>query len=64
VAKACLDPRAAVAFLESLTPPRDFSRTNPAIRARLMLAEAFGLPPEKRWMRLWHSAGAYGLLDD
>ena len=55
VAKACIDPRAAVAFLESLTPPRDFSRSTPAIEARLRLAEVLGQPPEKRWMRLWHS---------
>jgi hypothetical protein len=64
VAKACLDPLAAVAFLESLTPPRDFSRATPSIEARFILAEALGLPPEKRWMRLWYSMGAWVPLDD
>ncbi len=32
VAKACIDPPAAVAFLESLTPPREFSRATPRDR--------------------------------
>ena len=64
VAKACLDPVAAVAFLESLTPPQDFSLATPAIEARFTLAEVLGLPPEKRWMRLWHSMGAWIPLDD
>jgi hypothetical protein len=64
VAKACLDPVAAVAFLESLTPPQDFSPATPAIEARFTLAEVLGLPPEKRWLRLWHSMGAWIPLDD
>jgi len=64
VAKACLDPRAAVAFLESLTPPRDFSLSNPAHEARLRLAEVLGLPPENRWRRLWRSLGAQVPLED
>ena len=64
VAKACLDPLGAVAFLESLTPPQGFSRSNPAIAARCELAEAWGLPPERRWLRLWHSIGAWVPLDD
>jgi hypothetical protein len=64
VAKVCLDPRAAVAFLESLAPPQDFRRANPAIEARFLLAEALGLPLEKRWMRLWRLMGAWVPLDD
>ncbi len=64
VAKACLDPRAAVALLESLTPPRDFSLSNPAHEARLRLAEVLGLSAEKRWKRLWRSTGGRGPFDD
>jgi hypothetical protein len=64
VAMACLDPRAAVAFLESLRPEREFQRYTPANGARFTLAEALGLPPEKRWMRLWHTMAAHLPLDD
>jgi hypothetical protein len=64
VAKACLDPLAGVAFLESLTPPQDLSRANPAIDARFILAEAFGVPPEKRWIRLWQMMAAWLPFDD
>ncbi len=64
VAKACLDPRAAVALLESLTPPQESRRPTPAIEARFLLAEALGLPPETRWMRLWRSLEAWLPLDD
>ncbi len=64
VAKGCIDPRAAVALLESLTPPRDFRRSDPAHEARLRLAEVLGLPAEKRWMRLWRSTGGRGPFDD
>jgi len=64
LAKACLDPRAAVALLESLTPPGDFSRSIPAHEARLRLAEVLGQPPENRWKRLWHSIEAQVPLED
>jgi len=56
-AKACIDPRAAVAILESLTPPRD-ARSNRPDRAPLWLAEVLGLPSENRWTRLWRYTGA------
>ena len=49
--KGCIDPRSAVALLESLTPSREFTRNNPVHDARLTLAEALGLPSE-RWRRL------------
>jgi hypothetical protein len=61
-AKGCIDPRSAVALLESVTPPRDSRRSDPAHRARLMLAEVLGLPTELRWVRLWRFMGAQ--LDD
>jgi hypothetical protein len=64
VAMACLDPRAAVALLESLPPEREFPRFTAANSARFTLAEALGLPPEKRWMRLWHTMAAHLPLDD
>jgi hypothetical protein len=61
-AKACIDPRGAIALVESLTLPRDSRRPDPAYQARLRLAEVLGLPPESRWMWLWRSIGAR--LDD
>jgi hypothetical protein len=64
VAKGCIDPRAAVALLESLTQPRDFRPSNPAHEARLRLAEVLGLTPESRWMRLWRSMRAEVPLED
>ena len=54
-AKGCIDPRSAVALLESVTPPRDYRRSDPAHQARRRLAEVLGMPIEKRWMRLWSS---------
>jgi hypothetical protein len=62
LAKACLDPRAAVALLESLLPPQDPRRSNPPHGTRRRLAEVLGQTPENRWMRLWRSAEAQ--LDD
>ncbi len=61
-AMGCIEPRAAVTLVESLTPQRDSRRTDPAFRARIKLAEFLGMPPESRWMRLWRSVGAQ--LDD
>jgi hypothetical protein len=61
-AKGCIDPRAAVALLESVSPPRDSRRSDPARRARLRLAEMLGAPPEYRWLRLLGSMGTR--LDD
>jgi hypothetical protein len=61
-AKGCIYPRSAVALLESLTPPPNSRRSDPAHRARFRLAEVLGMPPESRWMRLWRLTGAR--LDD
>lgn len=52
-AMGCIEPRAAVTLVESLTPPRDSRRADPAFQARIKLAEFLGMPPESRWMRLW-----------
>jgi hypothetical protein len=60
----CIDPRGAVALLESMTPPREFARYHNYHDARLPLAEVVGLSPEKRWRRLWRSMGAQLPLDD
>ncbi len=63
--KCCIDPRSAVVLLEALTPPRALNRENdPTIVGRLRLAEVLGLPPEKRWTRLWRSITAQLPLDD
>jgi hypothetical protein len=59
---ACIDPRSAVALLESLTLPRDFAIANPVHQARIRLAELLGLPREKRWIRLWGTM--FARLDD
>ncbi len=65
VGKVCIDPRAAVALLEALPPPRNPNRMDdPANEARLMLAEVLGQPPEKRWTRLWRSTIDTFPLDD
>jgi hypothetical protein len=63
-AMGCIDPRAAVAFVESLMPPREFARNHPVIDARLRIAEMLGLPAEKRWKRLWASMRVQLPLDD
>jgi hypothetical protein len=54
-ALGCIDPRSAVALMESLTPPRDYRRPHPAHQARRRLAEMLSMPLETRWMRLWSS---------
>jgi hypothetical protein len=46
---ACIDPRAAVALLDSMTPPPAFARYNPYHDARFWLAKILGLPREERW---------------
>ncbi len=53
VAKACLDPRAAVALLDALPAAQGLGQSEPANRARIYLAEALGQPPEKRWVARW-----------
>jgi hypothetical protein len=57
VAMGCLDPSAAVTYLESLNVPPKASVGNPAFAARLVLAEAWGLPPQQRWKQLCQSTG-------
>ena len=61
--KACIDPRGAVALLESMTPPA-FSRTNPVHSARRRLAEMLGLPADERWKRLWQTLGIQAPLEE
>ncbi len=64
VAKGCIDPRAAVALLESLIPTGDIRLLDPANEARTTLAAALGQPPEKRWKYLWSRALIYLALED
>ena len=64
VAKACLDPRAAVEILEALTPPRDLSQFRPSYAARVDLAAALGPPPVERWKSRWRQISAQLPLDD
>jgi len=64
VAEGCIDPRAAVALLDSLKPPAAFTRNHPIHGARLLLAEALGLPSEQRWQRLWRSMATQIPLED
>ncbi len=52
MAMGCIDPRSAVAVLESLTSPRDSRRADLTLRARRMLAEVLGSPREDRWKLL------------
>ena len=61
-AKACIDPRGAVAVIQSLTTPRQPRQSNPADRTRRWLAEVLGMPSEIRWLRLCRYMGAR--LDD
>ncbi len=56
-AKACIDPRGAVAVIESLTTPSEPHLPNPAHRIRLRPAEVLGIPSEVRWPRLWRDTG-------
>jgi hypothetical protein len=62
-AKACLDPRAAVALLEELAAQRGISAV-PSRAARIELAEALGQPPEERWKFRWRHIPAQLPLDD
>lgn len=55
MAQGTIDPRSAVALLESLTPPRNPRRLDPVHRARIRLAEVLGQPREDRWIRRWGS---------
>jgi RNA polymerase sigma factor (sigma-70 family) len=57
-AKACLDPRAGVQLLELLPGAQAQSPAEGWNEARLLVAEAFFLPPDLRWKRLWRSIRA------
>ncbi len=61
VAKACLDPRAAVEFLEWLPVARD---ELPSSEARMRLAHAFSVSAKDRWKVLWRSMQAQVPLED
>ena len=56
-AKGCLDPRSAVALLESIASPRDSRRVDPTQQARIRLSQVLRMPQEKRWAWLWRSMG-------
>ena len=58
MAKGSIDPTAAVALIESMTPHWDFDRSNPVHRARLSLAEMLGRTAEIRWKERWRWMGA------
>jgi hypothetical protein len=60
--KACLDPRAAVALLESLPPARGVFISDRAVWTSL--AEALGQPPEERWKSRWKQLSSPLPLDD
>ncbi len=70
-AKGCIEPRAALQLINSLSPPgpfdpplREVSRENPAYAARVTLARALGLPAEKRWAYLWRRMGSHLCTED
>jgi hypothetical protein len=58
MAKGCLDPHAAVALIESMTPPGELNGADPVHRARLSLAEMLGRTAEIRWNERWRFMGA------
>jgi hypothetical protein len=60
-ALACLDPRNAVAVVESLPPARTLKIGEPANYARYDLAEILAMPPERRWMRRWRFHAGCGI---
>ncbi len=57
-AKACLDPKAGVQLLEQLPAAEVLSPAEGWNEARLLIAEAFSLPHDLRWRRLWRSIRA------
>jgi hypothetical protein len=59
-ALACLDPRNAVAVVESLPPARTLNIGEPTNYARYDLAELLAMPPERRWMRIWRFQAGCG----
>ena len=61
LAKACLDPKAAVDLLEPLPVAQD---NLPSNEARMRLAHAFSVSSEERWKVLWRSMRAQLPLED
>jgi len=61
LARAAIDPRGAVALVESLPPARTPGINEPANWARYSLAEHLAMPPERRWMRIWRFNAGCGL---
>ncbi len=57
IAKGCIDPRSAVALLESISNPPDSRGRGPTEQARIRLGQVLGMPQEKRWAWLWRSMG-------
>ncbi len=60
-ALACLDPKNAVAVVESMPAAGTLSIAEPSNSARYYLAEILALPPERRWMRLWRFNAGCGI---
>jgi hypothetical protein len=64
VAKACLDPKAAVELLEFLETEEAKPQGEASNEARLLLAKVFAAPAEGRWKLLWGSMSWQLPLDD
>jgi hypothetical protein len=59
-ALACLDPKNAVAVVESMPPARTLKIGEPGNYARYDLAEILAMPPARRWMRIWRDHAGCG----
>ncbi len=57
IAKGCIDPRSAVALLESISNPQGSRGRGPSEQARIRLGQVLGMPQEQRWTWLWRSMG-------
>jgi RNA polymerase sigma factor (sigma-70 family) len=64
VAKACLDPKAAVELLEFLVTDEPQPRGVDSRQVRLFLTKAFVAPAAERWKLLWGTMGWQLPLDD
>jgi hypothetical protein len=64
IAKACLDPKAAVELLDTLPVARKAAMADASNEARVYLARAFVLPSAARWNRLWGLLSAQLPLDN
>ena len=63
-AKACIDPKAGVALLNTVPAGQVQSPIDGWFEARLSLAKAFSAPGKDRWKSLWESRTAQSLLED